>query len=207
LDSQSSSIFTATRGVVFAGDRIVLISKGGMRQVPGHNIPAHVYKLLSLDPKTGEVKDTREISAFRDVPIFATNDAHVIVAGYTVLRLTPDLKDAARWKSRPGCSLARSPWAAKSLQYADSAASHRPGPLASTLRPRDELELRCLNTDQHLSFEIQCPRDARVAPCLDVRLTVGQKGARRCSALATFAGGPIEMHAAVKKQGGVRERK
>jgi hypothetical protein len=94
LDSQTSSIFTATRGVVFAGDRIVLISKGEMRQVPGHNNPAHVYKLLSLDLKTGEVKDTREITAFRDVPIFATNDAHFIVAGYTVLRLTPDLKDA-----------------------------------------------------------------------------------------------------------------
>jgi hypothetical protein len=94
LDTQTSSIFTATRGVVFAGDRIVLISKVGMRQVPGHNNPAHVYKLLSLDNKTGQVKDTREIVAFRDVPIFATNDAHVIVAGFTVLRLTPDLKDA-----------------------------------------------------------------------------------------------------------------
>jgi hypothetical protein len=94
LDSQTSSIFTATRGVAFAGDRIVLISKVGMRQVPDHNIPAHVYKLLSLDTKTGQVKDTREITAFRDVPIFATNDAHIIVAGHTVLRLTPDLKDA-----------------------------------------------------------------------------------------------------------------
>ena len=94
LDSQTSSIFTATRGVIFAGDRIVLISKVGLRQVPGHNVPAHVYKLLSLDLKTGQVKDTREITAFRDVPIFATNDAHVIVAGHTVLRLTPDLKDA-----------------------------------------------------------------------------------------------------------------
>jgi hypothetical protein len=94
LDSQTGSIFTATRGVVFAGDRIVVISKTGMRQGAGHPIPAHVYKLLSLDLKSGQVKDTREITAFRDVPIFATNDAHVIVAGYTVLRLTADLKDA-----------------------------------------------------------------------------------------------------------------
>jgi len=94
LDSQTSSIFTATRGVVFAGDRVIVISKIGMRQVSGHAVPAHLYKLLSLDIKTGQVKDTREITAFRDVPIFATNDEHVIVAGYTVLRLTPDLKDA-----------------------------------------------------------------------------------------------------------------
>src|SRR4051794_12367822 len=41
LDSQTSSMFTATRGLVFAGDRIVVISKTGMRQVPGHAIPAH----------------------------------------------------------------------------------------------------------------------------------------------------------------------
>lgn len=94
LDSQTGSTFTATRGVVFAGDRIIVISKTGMRQLPGHPIPAHVYKLLSVELKTGHVKDTLEITAFRDVPIFATNDAHVIVAGYTVLRLTPDLKDA-----------------------------------------------------------------------------------------------------------------
>src|ERR1035438_5322484 len=41
LDSQTGSIFTATRGVVFAGDRIVVISKTGMRQTAGHAIPAH----------------------------------------------------------------------------------------------------------------------------------------------------------------------
>ena len=66
------------------------------------SIPAQVYELLSLDLKTGQVKDTREITAFRDVPIFATNDTHVIVAGYTVLRLTPDLKDAGVFVSVVG---------------------------------------------------------------------------------------------------------
>ena len=48
IDSQTSSIFAATRSVVFVGDRLVLASKIGMRQVPDAKIPAQVYQLLSL---------------------------------------------------------------------------------------------------------------------------------------------------------------
>ena len=94
IDSQTGSTFAATRSVVFVGDRLVLASKIGMRQVPEAKIPAQVYQLLSLDTQTGQVKESREITAFGSLPVFATNDAHVIVAGRTVLRLTPDLKDA-----------------------------------------------------------------------------------------------------------------
>jgi hypothetical protein len=94
IDSQTGSIFAATRSIVFVGDRLVLASKIGMRQLPEAKIPAQVYQLLSLDTQTGQVKDSREILAFGSLPVFATNDAHVIVAGRTVLRLTPDLKDA-----------------------------------------------------------------------------------------------------------------
>jgi len=94
IDSQTGSIFAAARSVVFVGDRLVLASKIGMRQLPEAKIPAQVYELLSLDTQTGQVKDSREILAFGSLPVFATNDAHVIVAGRTVLRLTPDLKDA-----------------------------------------------------------------------------------------------------------------
>jgi hypothetical protein len=95
IDSQTGSIFAATRSVVFAGDRLVLASKIGMRQVPDAKTPAGVYQLLSLDAKTGQIKETREITAFGSLKLFATNDAHVIVAGRNVLRLTFDLKDAA----------------------------------------------------------------------------------------------------------------
>ena len=56
-------------------------------------MPEQVFQLLSLDTDTGEVKDTREIPAFASLALFATNDAHVIAAGRSVLRLTPDLKD------------------------------------------------------------------------------------------------------------------
>ena len=93
VDSQTGSIFAATRSVAFAGDRIVVASMVGMRKVEGAQVPAQVYQLLSLDAKTGAVKDTREILAFASLEVFATNDDHVIVSGRSVLRLTPDLKD------------------------------------------------------------------------------------------------------------------
>jgi len=93
VDSQTGSIFAATRSVVFAGDRIVLASMVGMRKVEGAQVPEQVYQLLSLDTKTGEVKNAREIYAFGSLEVFATNDKHVLVSGRSVLRLTPDLKD------------------------------------------------------------------------------------------------------------------
>jgi hypothetical protein len=91
--SQTGSVFSATRSVVFAGDRIVLMSRE-MRRVEGARVPVEVHQLFSLDAQTGEVKDTREIDAIGSVPVFATNDAQVIVAGRSVMRLTLDLKDA-----------------------------------------------------------------------------------------------------------------
>jgi hypothetical protein len=87
VDSQTRSVFSATRSVVFAGDRIVLAS------MVGAQMPKQVYQLLSLDAKTGEVRDSREFVDFGVRAIFATNDAHVVVSGTSVLRLTPDLKD------------------------------------------------------------------------------------------------------------------
>jgi len=93
VDSQTGSIFAATHSVVFAGARIVLVSKVGMRKVEGAQVPQQVYQLLSLDASTGKVEDTREIAAFASVQVFATNDAHVIVSGRSLLRLTPGLKD------------------------------------------------------------------------------------------------------------------
>jgi hypothetical protein len=94
VDTQTGSVFAATRSVVFAGDRIVLASMVGMRRVEGAQHPEEVYQLLSLDVETGDVKDTREFSAFGSLEVFATSDAHVIVSGRSVMRLTPDLKDA-----------------------------------------------------------------------------------------------------------------
>jgi hypothetical protein len=93
VNSQTGSSFSAARSVVFAGDRIVLASMLGMRRVEGAQLPEQVYRILSLDANTGEVKDTREVPTFASLEVFATNDAHVIVSSRSVLRLTPDLKD------------------------------------------------------------------------------------------------------------------
>lgn len=93
VDTQTASTFAATRSVVFAGDRIVLAVSLGMQTVAGKATPVHACQLLSLDAQTGEVKDRRAIPECISLPIFATNDGHVIVSGRSVLRLTPDLKD------------------------------------------------------------------------------------------------------------------
>ncbi|HEX4075441.1 MAG TPA: hypothetical protein VHX49_08595 [Candidatus Acidoferrales bacterium] len=63
----------------------------GTRRVEGKS--EDLYQLLSLDANTGKVQDTREIDTFGSVQVFATNDAHVIVTGRDLLRLTPELKD------------------------------------------------------------------------------------------------------------------
>jgi len=94
VDSQTASTFSAVRSVVFAGDRVVLASKVGMRKVEGAQFLETLYQLVSLDALTGAVKDTRDTAAFGSLKVFATNDAHVIVSGNNVIRLTPDLKDA-----------------------------------------------------------------------------------------------------------------
>src|SRR2546430_4687778 len=48
VDSQTSSIFSATRSVVFAGDRLVVASRTGTRKVEDAAVPASVYEVLSL---------------------------------------------------------------------------------------------------------------------------------------------------------------
>lgn len=94
LDPQTGSAFAATRSVVFAGDRVILASMEGLRRVEGASIPEGVYEVLSLDVRTGEVKDRSEVYAFGSLKVFATNDGHAIISGRKLMQLTPDLKDA-----------------------------------------------------------------------------------------------------------------
>jgi hypothetical protein len=65
-----------------------------MRRVEGAQAPESVYQLLSLDSKSGKVNDSRQLSGFGSVPLFATRDGHVIAAGRSLVKMTPDLKDA-----------------------------------------------------------------------------------------------------------------
>jgi hypothetical protein len=66
---------------------VVLVSRAALPD------PKQVDRLLSLDAKTGEIKDSRDLVGFGVRAIFASNDSHVIVSGASVMRLTPDLKD------------------------------------------------------------------------------------------------------------------
>lgn len=97
---QTGSSFASTRSVVFAGDRVVLAVDAGERQVDGTSTPAHITELISLDVKTGAVKGTRDLTNFGSTKLFATDDAHVVVSGAAVLRLTPDLQDAGSFDPR-----------------------------------------------------------------------------------------------------------
>jgi hypothetical protein len=94
IDTQTRSIFSATRTVAFAADRIIAVIETGMRLAEGSQAPISTFELLSMDVKTGQVKDQREFEAFASLPIFATADEHIIVAGRKVYRLDPQLKDA-----------------------------------------------------------------------------------------------------------------
>lgn len=92
--TQTSSIFSATRTVVFAGDRIVAVVQTGMRKIDESQVPVSTFQLLSINAKTGQIENRREFEAFASLPIFATDDNHIIVSGRKVFRLEPDLKDA-----------------------------------------------------------------------------------------------------------------
>src|SRR5271170_2920469 len=56
VDSQTGSIFAASRSVVFAGDRIVLASRVGTRKIEGAPVLVGVYELLSVNLQTGKVE-------------------------------------------------------------------------------------------------------------------------------------------------------
>lgn len=84
---------------MFAGQRIVLVLDLGERQLPGGAAPVRVTELISLDAKTGATRNTREFQNLGSAKLFATNDAHVILSGTRVLRLTPDLQDAGSFDS------------------------------------------------------------------------------------------------------------
>jgi hypothetical protein len=91
--SASNGSLAPTRSVVFAGDRIVLAFKRD-KQAEGAQTSQSVYQLISLDSETGAIKDKREIVSSSHLHLFATADAHVILSGSGLMRLTPDLKDA-----------------------------------------------------------------------------------------------------------------
>lgn len=98
---QTGTAFAATRSVVFAGDRVVLLADLGPPTPQSGSTSADVMALVSLDANTGVVKNTRQFSDLPGAELFATSDAHVIVATTTGLfRLTPDLQTIATFQDK-----------------------------------------------------------------------------------------------------------
>jgi hypothetical protein len=91
----TGSEFGATRQVAFAGDRVLAIFDAGHPQYEGTQ-PMSKYRLVSLDVKTGEIKNSREFSGrWGAMPyVFATNDGHVILEQGSLESLNPDLSEA-----------------------------------------------------------------------------------------------------------------
>jgi len=66
VDSQTGSIFAATRSVVFAGDRIVLAVDGWECETStARNDRNRSISFCPSMPETGEVKDSREFCRLR----------------------------------------------------------------------------------------------------------------------------------------------
>jgi hypothetical protein len=91
----TGSEFAATRQVAFAGDRVLAIFDAGSAPYVGKQ-PMSKYRLLSLDVKTGAIKNSREFGGrWGAMPyVFATNDGHVVLEQGSLKSLNPDLTDA-----------------------------------------------------------------------------------------------------------------
>lgn len=86
----TSSDFAATRRAVMADDRIVVVFDVGPVVFEGGR-PKSVYRLLSLDLKSGAVRNERDITDYRTPDLYATDDDRVIMGEFSLTRLNPDL--------------------------------------------------------------------------------------------------------------------
>jgi hypothetical protein len=91
----TGSTFGATRQAVFAGDRILVVFDAGSAGYAGKQ-PMSKYRLLSLDVKTGSVKNSKEVTEhWGAIPnLYATDDGHAIMANGSLTSLNPDLTPA-----------------------------------------------------------------------------------------------------------------
>ncbi|MGC9157649.1 MAG: hypothetical protein ACP5FH_01570 [Terracidiphilus sp.] len=80
----------ATRSAVIVADRAVALFQTGFEVSVGGR-PLSTYQLVSLDLKSGAVKDQEEIQGQSFPDLFATADDHLILGHTSLVRLNPDL--------------------------------------------------------------------------------------------------------------------
>ncbi len=91
----TGSEYAATRQVVFAGDRIVVVFDAGSASYEG-NTPMSHYRVISLDRETGQTKNEQDfIGRWGSMPyLYATADERIDVQSNPPRRLNPDLTPA-----------------------------------------------------------------------------------------------------------------
>ena len=87
--------FEAIRHAVFAGDRVLAVFDAGFASYVD-NHPVSKFKLMSLDVKTGLVKNSKEfVGHWWSQPyLYATDDGHAILVDGSLTSLNPDLTPA-----------------------------------------------------------------------------------------------------------------
>jgi hypothetical protein len=98
----TGSEYAATRQMVFAGDRLVVVFDSKMPFYEGKQ-PMSTYRVLSLDQATGTVRNQMEFTGrWGAMPyIFATNDDQLTMQNGPVQRLKPNLVAAEDISPRP----------------------------------------------------------------------------------------------------------
>lgn len=91
----TGSEFGATRQVAVAGDRVLAVFDSGFSEYVDKQ-PMSKYRLVSLDVKTGEIKDSRQfVGLWGAMPsLFPANDGHVIFEQGSLKSLNADLTEA-----------------------------------------------------------------------------------------------------------------
>jgi hypothetical protein len=89
------------RGAVLAGDRIVAVYEASSEISRGGR-PLRTFRILSLDQKSGGVKDRKEIQGQSLPFLFATGDDHIVLAQPSLTRLNPDLTESGEHFAETG---------------------------------------------------------------------------------------------------------
>jgi hypothetical protein len=91
----TGSSFASRRQVVFAANRILVSYEAGAAPYEG-NTPMAVFRLVSIDVRTGAVKNTKEfVGKWGSTPyLYSTKDEHVIYGNWTLTKLNPDLSES-----------------------------------------------------------------------------------------------------------------
>ena len=93
----TGSEYGASRQLIFAGDRVVVVFDVGLPEYQGKQ-PMSKYRVLSLDRSTGAIKNQKEfIGRWGNMPyIYATDNDQITMQNDPVEHLTPDLVEIAK---------------------------------------------------------------------------------------------------------------